>query len=439
MSTRRITSLLAFLCWSGPLPLYAFELPVPQVVPIYGHLEDAAGQPVNGSVTMRFSIYEGASGGTAQSATSMNVLVSDGVFYALVGSADSAMGSMGPTRQMFVGVSVNNGTELTPRFQVGTVPYVFNAMATSMFGGMSPSAFSYASHGHSWSAIDDIPAPIADGDQGLSASEVDIAVRAATYDSNTELHGQVDDRYVPSDASIPWAGLFSVPAGIADDVDDTGVLGQGLADSIPVFNANNELENSTLIQRQGNVETSGDLEVAGQFRYQAARTHTITLGAASFRPGSYGSEIYPEPYSLPYPDNDGDVVRAAGRLPGMIGLAAPMSVPAGGQITDLACYFFDNSTTLQMSQITVGIYGQDAAVYGYGMSIPLASAYRASTPTDASTLPIVLNVISAGTPISVTVDSSRQFFLGINWYQEAWDWYLYFSGCSLKYELQSVP
>jgi hypothetical protein len=90
-----------------------------------GRLFDNSGDPVNGNVTLVFSLYDQASGGNRKwgPETHTGVPVSDGLFSVLLGSRtvdgipQSALGG-----DLWLEVSVN-GETLSPREQLGAVPY----------------------------------------------------------------------------------------------------------------------------------------------------------------------------------------------------------------------------------------------------------------------------------------------------------------------------
>jgi hypothetical protein len=99
-----------------------------------GRLFDSSGNPVNGNVTLVFSLYDQASGGNRKwgPETHTGVPASDGLFSVLLGSrtADgipqSALGG-----DLWLEVSVN-GETLSPREQLGAVPYAIWSQATGV-------------------------------------------------------------------------------------------------------------------------------------------------------------------------------------------------------------------------------------------------------------------------------------------------------------------
>jgi hypothetical protein len=84
----------------------------------------------NGTVKMVFSLYNGASGGTALwTETQNSVPVTDGIFRAVLGGGGTPI----PTSVnfnwdgLYLGVAVGNDSEMSPRIQMASVPFAFNA------------------------------------------------------------------------------------------------------------------------------------------------------------------------------------------------------------------------------------------------------------------------------------------------------------------------
>ncbi|NTW00033.1 MAG: hypothetical protein HGA19_01870 [Oscillochloris sp.] len=91
-----------------------------------GHLTSASGSAVTGTLPMSFKLYRAPTGGTAvwteQRSGSNAVPVSAGLFNVMLGSVTpipvSLLGA-----PLWLGISVNSDAEMTPREQLGTVPY----------------------------------------------------------------------------------------------------------------------------------------------------------------------------------------------------------------------------------------------------------------------------------------------------------------------------
>jgi len=97
---------------------------VPIVIPYQGKLSDNVGTPINSSVNITFRFYAAASGGTALWTEShSNVTVNNGLFRVMLGSVTAIPSTVWSNNTIYVGVQVGSEAEMTPREQIGAVPY----------------------------------------------------------------------------------------------------------------------------------------------------------------------------------------------------------------------------------------------------------------------------------------------------------------------------
>jgi hypothetical protein len=102
-------------------------LAVPPYLSEQGRLFDSTGDPVDATVSVTFSLYAAASGGTALWTETQNVIVEDGYFSAVLGDG-TAIGAgvfNGSTR--YLGVKIGADPEMTPRQEITSVPYALVA------------------------------------------------------------------------------------------------------------------------------------------------------------------------------------------------------------------------------------------------------------------------------------------------------------------------
>jgi len=99
---------------------------VPQVINYQGILKNASGTPVNGDVTMRFSLYSSLTG-TASLWTELQskVSVTNGRYGVVLGSVMPLALSF--DTQYYLGMAVNTDPEMTPRKALTAAPYAFRA------------------------------------------------------------------------------------------------------------------------------------------------------------------------------------------------------------------------------------------------------------------------------------------------------------------------
>ena len=100
---------------------------VPGKMNFQGLLLDAAGQPKNGSVTLVFSLYATASGGSALwTETHTSVPVTDGIYDVELGATTPLTPAVFSTATRYLQIAVD-GEVLTPRRQLLVVPYAIRA------------------------------------------------------------------------------------------------------------------------------------------------------------------------------------------------------------------------------------------------------------------------------------------------------------------------
>ncbi len=98
---------------------------VPSTISYQGRLTDAAGTPVNGTVTMVFSIYNAASGGAAIWTETQSVAVSQGIYNVVLGSVIPI--GLPFDVNYYIGLRVGSDAEMTPRQPLTSIGYAFRA------------------------------------------------------------------------------------------------------------------------------------------------------------------------------------------------------------------------------------------------------------------------------------------------------------------------
>jgi hypothetical protein len=99
---------------------------IPYTINYQGYLTNAGGSPVNGTVSMTFSLYTVASGGTALWTETQNVIVSGGIYGVILGSV-SALTPLAFDVPYWLGVRGGSDAEMTPRVQLTSVGYAFTS------------------------------------------------------------------------------------------------------------------------------------------------------------------------------------------------------------------------------------------------------------------------------------------------------------------------
>jgi hypothetical protein len=98
----------------------------PSVVNYQGYLTDSGGAPLDTTVQMIFSIYHEDEGGTAVwDETHTAVTVSDGRLDVLLGISEPFSPGIFNEETMYLGVTVGEDTEMSPRTRFAAVPYAY--------------------------------------------------------------------------------------------------------------------------------------------------------------------------------------------------------------------------------------------------------------------------------------------------------------------------
>jgi YVTN family beta-propeller protein len=103
---------------------------VPQTINYQGYLKNTDGSPVNTSVSVVFSLYTTASGGSAIWTQTQNITPANGVYSVQLGGGSSPNpipATVFANDTLYLGVKVGSDAEMTPRQQLTTTPYAFRA------------------------------------------------------------------------------------------------------------------------------------------------------------------------------------------------------------------------------------------------------------------------------------------------------------------------
>jgi len=114
-----------------------------------GRLTDTAGEPLSGSYTMTFRLYEVASGGSARDTDSHSVEVTDGLFNTDIDFDPEYFDGRG----LWLGITVGIDSEMSPRPELRPVPYALSLKPGANIVGASSVALQAESTHASGSGI----------------------------------------------------------------------------------------------------------------------------------------------------------------------------------------------------------------------------------------------------------------------------------------------
>lgn len=134
ISTRRfLTCLAAILLLAG-----ATAHAVPNLISYQGQLNDAGGQPVNGTVAFTFSIYDVPTGGAPLWTENQTLGVSNGVFSVQLGAVQPVPSSLFTPEALYLGIRAGADEEMTPRQRLTSAPYAHQAELAVPIGSILP-------------------------------------------------------------------------------------------------------------------------------------------------------------------------------------------------------------------------------------------------------------------------------------------------------------
>ncbi len=105
---------------------------VPPLVNYQGLLTDAGGKPQAGTKNLEFNLYDAATGGNKVWGPQVfnSVPLVNGMFNVILGTTDAAGRSIADAfsaKDRYLGMKVDDGTELVPRQQILSTPFAINA------------------------------------------------------------------------------------------------------------------------------------------------------------------------------------------------------------------------------------------------------------------------------------------------------------------------
>lgn len=185
---------------------------VPELIPLQGILTDDLGDPIDGSVSVTFNMYDAEVAASPFWTESQSVTVDEGFFTAYLGDIAGMPANFPSYTEVWLGIAIESDPEMQ-RFQLGAVPYALEAQTCQQVGDLTETDitnnFLPSDYTPSWNDLTDVPAGFADGtDDGFT--------------TEGELTTLLDDNYLPSSYVPSWEDLVDMPSGFADDVDDVG-------------------------------------------------------------------------------------------------------------------------------------------------------------------------------------------------------------------------
>ncbi len=207
-------------------------LGAPGTINFQGRLTNNAGEALDGTFTVHFSLFNSLIGGTLLWEEEQGVTVTDGIYSCQLGAATPLDASVFSEDEVFLEVSIYNTDSatwetLSPRQKLTSTAFAFQAENSMTLNGHESDDFAPLNHHHAgedittgtiaeeriapeiardseitWSNLSGIPADIADGDDLGITTETDPTVPDSLKDG------------------VSWDEIGSIPSGFADGIDN---------------------------------------------------------------------------------------------------------------------------------------------------------------------------------------------------------------------------
>ena len=161
-----------------------------------GRLTDSAGEPLSGTYTLTFRLYEVASGGTALDTDSHSITATEGLFNTDIGFDQEYFDG----RELWLGITVGGDAEMTPRQELRPVPYALSlrpgavingsvsdapALHVGNFGNGGAGVFAYTTGDSSYGVMVDAHGTDSDGVVALTSGDGSDGFVAKTSGENS--------------------------------------------------------------------------------------------------------------------------------------------------------------------------------------------------------------------------------------------------------------
>ncbi len=224
---------------TGETPPFGAPALAPQLVNYQVRLTDAGGAPLAGPVKLTVRLYDVSTGGSALWTESHGaVALDDGVASVLLGSLVTFPANAFSASPRYLGISIDDGAEMTPRLRLTSVPFALEAerlqgktaadfepkdavLALSITDGSPPNTGQNRVH---WNVLTGVPEGFVDGeDTGVTAHDELTGLDAddhPQYARRDELG--TGDGTPPNVGSnlVHWDNIVGMPSGFADSTDN---------------------------------------------------------------------------------------------------------------------------------------------------------------------------------------------------------------------------
>lgn len=370
MKTKTLIAALAALVLAVPSMVSA---QVPGEVPVQGFLTDGQGVPIDASATLTFRVYDDAVSGTELHSEEKTVSVVAGSFSAYL-SPDLSI--FAQNTELYLGISVDGGAEMSPRLKLATVPYAAVAGNAANVN---------------WTALQNVPTGLADGDDdttysagsGLEIDANNSIGLPSTCNSGQILRFDGTDWSCASDDST----TYSAGSGVEIDANKNISLNTSCAAG-EVLQWDGSAWGCAAVASLTGDQTFGGTVTASNFEYGTLKVGTYDIPAAAFQTEEREDEGWDFSQNHGYGYVGWNDTGSA-----KVDLYAPVYVPEEAEIGTMTCYFYDNDSSgdisvyaqLKKRFISSQTTSSDAAITMSGSTSGASTTLQKVSDTPSST------------------------------------------------------
>jgi hypothetical protein len=248
MKRARVPALLLFPLFLIAVVAAPAGAVAPRLLSYQGFLTYPSGQPIDTTVTIRFALYDVASGGVEKWGESFpNLTVAKGIVNATLGLTNPVPDAALAPAEVYLGIRVGADAEMTPRLRVASAAFAIEAVHAddaSTVGGQPPADFEAA--GTAAQKVGDHEANnFHPGDQGAFDAYVDARITSGSVPDNSVTSLKIQDGTITDVDISDMAGIR------ASKIDRSGLdadLLDGIDGSVFIRRTETEAVTSALIQ-----------------------------------------------------------------------------------------------------------------------------------------------------------------------------------------------
>gem|GEM_PF-2951344 len=453
---------------------------VPRYIHFQGFLTDSGGNPLSGTYTITFRIYDVETGGShLWEETHNSVTVTNGYYDVILGKFQTL--SLPFDTQYYLSINVNSDGEMSPRYPMCAAPYALRSAVSDDAAKLNgqdgafyrnynnltnvPSSFPPSSHTHAGSDITSTVASAVNADTVDGKHASDFAEVSHTHSAAQITSGILDIARIPTGTTGTTCALGNhnhtgvyapashthagsdITSAVASAVNADTVDGKHAADFADASHTHSHssltglsnddhtqylLVNGTRnmtgalnlgnnnLTNANNITSNGNVTAGGNFTYSSAKTYYLSISAAAFNP-SASDDTWWNNWAYGY--------ISGGTSPFDMWLhCAPISLPQGAVVTGLDLYYYDNDATYDVTATLYLFCRGNTATSGFTI------AQVSITSSGSST-----NIQTASTTANTTINNQdNQYTLALHWVVPNVSGNLMFYGCRIKYTITTL-